>query len=699
MNLPPLLLGATLVFWGWQTGLPSVGALMAVLFEGLRVVRLSWESSEDELNRLWNLVTVIFLAAAVFAFTTNEGPSAFSEMFGNPGLNTSRVAGESSQKTAASLVQWLPMIFFLFVMAVALGRQNRVKLRVLSLIARKDRGDGEVPPLGNREIHVGWVFFSICLVSSSINSRTDGSFFTGLCVLLGWALWTQRSRRFVFPLWAVALGTACLVAYWGQDRLGDLRVLMESFTPQWGWRVSGSRTNPDQDRTSIGQIGRFRGSGRIVIRLEPTEGSMPPSLLRTASYRFYRSPVWSAGSGREERDILSSYDTVVAEPHTSTWVLRHGYGDQVFRMATYLEGGMDLLPLPLGVTTLRDLPVFSLKTNGLGVVLAEGPGIVLFEVEAGGGGSMDSPPGVVDLMVPDRESEAVELCVAGLKTRQGDTARLVREVTRFFQDDFEYSLWQGRWFGRDDNPTPLARFLIQDRRGHCEYFATATVLMLRQLDIPARYAVGWAVDETSGNGYVVRERHAHAWCLYYDVNDDQWHDLDTTPAIWAEEEKKRASIFEFLSDGWQRIKFEFMKWRWGQSNFRDYVWWIIGPLLVFLLYRLLRRKTGEKKKGKPAGHDRLPARLGLDSEFYLLEKKLAELSFVRGPGETQAQLVERAVRDVRVSDLREVMFAMLRAHYRLRFDPMGLTPEEREALGLRVRDALAQLAEPPTAKA
>ena len=223
--------------------------------------------------------------------------------------------------------------------------------------------------------------------------------------------------------------------------------------------------------------------------------------------------------------------------------------------------------------------------------------------------------------------------------------------------------------------------------------------MLRELGIPARYAVGWAVDEASGKGYVVRERHAHAWCLYYDRNDNQWHDLDTTPAIWAEEEKKRASFFEFLSDGWERIKFEFMKWRWGQSNIREYVWWIIGPMLVFLLYRLLRRQSGEKKQGKLAGQDRLPDRLGLDSEFYLLERKLAELSFVRAPGETQAQLVERAVRDVRVSDLREVMFAMLRAHYRLRFDPRGRTPEEREALGLRVRDALARLAEPPTPKA
>jgi hypothetical protein len=693
MNLPPLLLGAMLLFWGWQTGLLLVGALMAVLFEGLRVTRLAWESNDDELNRLWNLVTVIFLAAAVFAFTANEGPAAFSEMFDNPGLMTSRLAGESSQKTAAALVQWLPMIFFLFLMAVALARQSHVKLRVLSLIARRDQGSAHAPPMGNREIHVGWVYFGICLVSASISSRSDQSFFAGMCLLLAWALWTQRSRRFAFPLWAAVLTAACLMAYWGQNRLGELRVLMENFTPQWGWRVGGSRTNPDQDRTGIGQIGRFRGSGRIVIRLEPLEDSEPPSLLRTASYRYYRSTVWTAGSSRDERDTLNRYDSVIVEPHSSTWVLREGSGRQEFRLATFLEGGIDVLPLPLGTTRLRELPVASVKTNGLGVVVAEGPGVVLFDVEAGQDGSIDGPPGPADYWVPEREGEAVELCVAGFNTQQGDTARLLREVNRFFQDNFEYSLWHGMRYGREDNPTPLARFLIQNRRGHCEYFATATVLMLRELGIPARYAVGWSVQETSGAGYVVRERHAHAWCIYYDENDGRWHDFDTTPASWAEEEKKRASAFEFLSDAWNRFKFEFLKWRWGQSNFREYVWWVIGPLLVFLLYRLLRRKTGEKKKGGSAHPDRLPHRLGLDSEFYQLEKKLAGLGFVRAPGETQAQLMERAVRDGRVKDLRDVMFAMLRAHYRLRFDPMGLTAEEREALALRVRDALSKLAE------
>ena len=193
----------------------------------------------------------------------------------------------------------------------------------------------------------------------------------------------------------------------------------------------------------------------------------------------------------------------------------------------------------------------------------------------------------------------------------------------------------------------------------------------------------------NGTSGVIRERHAHAWCLYY--LNDQWHDLDTTPASWVAVENNRASMLQFLGDAWSRLKFEFLKWRAGQSNLRDYIWWIVGPMLLFLLYRLVRRKDGKRARAKSAADVYVFARLGLDSEFYLVEKKLAEFGFIRPVGETLGQFLERAVRDVRVSALQNVLLALLRAHYRLRFDPLGLDAEEREVLRHHVRETLGQL--------
>ena len=39
MNTPPLLLGATVLFWGWQTRLLPFAAALAILLEGSRFLK------------------------------------------------------------------------------------------------------------------------------------------------------------------------------------------------------------------------------------------------------------------------------------------------------------------------------------------------------------------------------------------------------------------------------------------------------------------------------------------------------------------------------------------------------------------------------------------------------------------------------------------------------------------------------------
>jgi len=101
MNPPPLLLGAALLFWGWQSGLVLPGALMAVLVESARLLTARWEFSDEDFSRIWTFCSLLFLAAAVYAFTTNEGPSSFGNFFSDPSLATQRNAGNASAHTAA----------------------------------------------------------------------------------------------------------------------------------------------------------------------------------------------------------------------------------------------------------------------------------------------------------------------------------------------------------------------------------------------------------------------------------------------------------------------------------------------------------------------------------------------------------------------------------------------------------------------
>lgn len=60
---------------------------------------------------------------------------------------------------------------------------------------------------------------------------------------------------------------------------------------------------------------------------------------------------------------------------------------------------------------------------------------------------------------------------------------------------------------------PVEYFLYELRRGYCDYYATAMVLMLRHLGIPARTASGYAegtFDEETG-AYFVTDQDAHTW--------------------------------------------------------------------------------------------------------------------------------------------------------------------------------------------
>ncbi len=114
---------------------------------------------------------------------------------------------------------------------------------------------------------------------------------------------------------------------------------------------------------------------------------------------------------------------------------------------------------------------------------------------------------------------------------------------------FQYSL------DLDDSPAlreqsppldPLEDFAVNRRRGHCEYFASALIMLLRSQGIPARMVVGYKGGDWNALGqyYLVRQRHAHAWVEVLlppeEVPPEEiagkpsgggaWYRLDATPA-------------------------------------------------------------------------------------------------------------------------------------------------------------------------
>ncbi len=770
MKTPPLFLGATLLFWGWQTDFLIPGAIMGVVLEGSRFTKTRWDLADEDFKRIWTFCALLFLAAAVYAFADNGGPTGLGHLFQGPTISAEHEAGAASARTAAELIRWVPMIFFLFIAAQAYSFKQEIPLHTISLILQRRWKQAKKlgkPLPATRGVDVSYPYFAICLFAASVHKNENRNYFWGLCVLLGWVLWVRRPRRFGPVLWLGALALAIAFGYTGARTMGIVQRYVDAFNVQLVADLFGhNRTDPYKSETEIGKIGRVETSTRILMHLKPESG-IPPDYLREASYRMFRTPgTWTAG-GRSRSDFTVIEHAISSE---NTWSLglektngsRIGIDCYLTERERTTGNPTGLLPLPTGSARLENLAAYVVKKNRFGAVSVEGPSFVQFDVVYGPGATFDGPPETNfmaftnfpgftnfaaftnvaftnangqpsdprpmfgrwrdrdpsswgnrtngddfrgrgfgfggnrfwagDLQVPTNEMPALESIISELDLRNKDREETLTSIGEFFATKFTYRLWQDADNDPKKEQTPLARFLLRTHSGHCEYFATATVLLLRQLGIPARYAVGYSVHEAAQDGYLVRQRDAHAWCLVWNEKKNIWEDFDTTPGAWQELDSHVGGSTTW-SDTWWWLKFQYSRLRlyWGQTRLRQYILIGLVPVLILLLIQIIRQRR-RARADKNAGRNRTPWP-GLDSEFYEIEKQLAQRGLVREPNETLAGWLERAAAEPSLIDLEDPLRALLRLHYRYRFDPNGLSQPDREELRRIARQCREKIAQ------
>jgi hypothetical protein len=110
---------------------------------------------------------------------------------------------------------------------------------------------------------------------------------------------------------------------------------------------------------------------------------------------------------------------------------------------------------------------------------------------------------------PEIKGMAEEI-TAGLDTQYEKTIA----ITKYLRNNYIYS---------DSVTIPenvedrIEWFLFDSKTGFCNYFATAEVMLLRSIGIPARLAVGFSQGEVtnSGRSYTIKRKNSHAWPEVY----------------------------------------------------------------------------------------------------------------------------------------------------------------------------------------
>ena len=629
---PRLLLGVAFLFWGAMLDQPLAALIAAIAAESRHWTKLRWNFGEKGFARSWQLCMLILIVVAV-GFLQSEDRTAEGSLF---------------------LLSWLPFILMPMGLAQQYSSDRGVPLTTFSYFARRklaaDRRAGR--PAHLRWFQFGYCWFGIILFTAGLgNGQSElERYYLGVCVLVGVALFHLRGSSMRTAAWSMAFIMAVVMAGAMTEGVYELyRYVVKNAS------LTGNERESQRDtETAIGEIKDLQLSPKIEWRFFQDEGKQP-DLLRLAVYnRPVGSRKWT-GRGRppkfteskavsEERDRGGSFLKMFQNDDGDYSYREDDLDSDEFGSRGRVIGLVEdqsLIPSPVNARRILKPTAEGMEHSTLGATRVFDPnqGAMELVFEFGDGAeAIEDDPSLYDLQLPKEERKGltrfwrnrgvpleewdrdkrkipiISMAHHGSLAEQRELLTLLSGV--FASDPFGYDLD----LKNDDTRAPITYFLEKSHEGHCEYYASASVMLLRRAGIPTRYVVGYAVEEEGDDEgeWILRGKHAHAWAQAYiggkwrnegseesqvwRCRGGKWVTVDNTPTSWLNEGPD--------TDGWlQKIK------DWGQIARQDIILWFSGPLVsvitkvffislfvflvVFLIYRLVvtRRNSGFAEKG------------------------------------------------------------------------------------------------------
>ena len=679
---PRLLIGASLLFWGAITGNPILGLIAALLVESANWIRFRWEFGDSACARAWRMCMILMLIGGSLIWLDGDNSARYTAL--------------------PRLLIWIPLLLFPLQFVQSFGTRDRMALNSFSFFSKLHRQRNRRLGLSDSVINFnfGNLYFIAVITATSLGIHAqDRVFFPGLVLLTGWLVFSRVSiRPLAFCMLVLAAGA---IGFGGQLALRKAYEWVNDYSGGGDYPVTDTTVN----RTAIGSLGKLKQSPEMLWRIKPLNGRVPPKLIRRATYNRYQGIFWKKALPEELRSeevLFRELSTIELTDGDPQYLLREEMtrSDVLKPLPSFSIRGAassgDPLPLPGDAATLREFDLDGIEINPLGTVrIFPKKSIISGSVRWQDGITAEAAPWAeYDLEIPQIEREIIEKVVSDLDLDQFPTtgAKIAR-LQLWFSKEFEYTRYLSipPPLNPRQSPSAVGLFLTKDRRGHCEYFATAATLLLRAAGVPARYTVGFAVIERDykRDEYVIRGTHGHAWCRVWDGT--RWIDFDPTPPGWLGAETGGESKSHWLSDTYQRLKEDFFLWRNRPKNrvAATIVMWLIGlSVLAFVLKRLWKsRVTVGINSSSPYSDTPSPR-----TPLHNLEACARRILGQRPSGVTFTQWLARLagthVPEVQLSEA-------IAIHQRLRFDPDPPRSSDEDRLADLAKDFEKQIRSKP----
>ena len=346
--------------------------------------------------------------------------------------------------------------------------------------------------------------------------------------------------------------------------------------PLWGMRDTGSASTGLSDEMRPGQIAQLILSKETAFRVEFEKRKPLPAALywRGPVLREFDGVTWRVGAetaARMRGDFIGFTPeehareaieyTVTVERQDSRWL-------PVLELPVAYPSG----PAVERTAYLTDAQQIGIKSAATGATQYRAQSFARGHYPAPEP-SPDSPEWRTGRpsLNPRSRALAVELA-----SKYPDPTARVRAVLMFFNTEKFFYTLNPPLYGGERGFTAIDDFLFDGRRGFCEHYAGATVLLLRASGIPARVVTGYQGGEYHPSGYlIVRQSDAHAWVEVW--IDGEWQRVDPTAAVAPDRiergiqqslpETERMLVnsqrwlsFSGLNDAWEEANFSYTKW-------------------------------------------------------------------------------------------------------------------------------------------